>query len=49
MDKKLFTIEDIDKGFKDLNIRTFDGDRPSSIIGVVLSSVDSNLHQHGKV
>ena len=42
-------IDDIDKGFKDLNIRAFDGDKPSSIIGVSLSTVDSNLHQHGKV
>ena len=47
MDEKLFTIADIDEGFKNLNIRTFDGDKPSSIAGVTLTTVDSNLHQHG--
>jgi hypothetical protein len=43
---KLFTIKDIDEGFKSLNIRFFDGDKPSSLASVSLNTVDSNLHQH---
>ena len=45
--KKLFSLNFIDDGFKKLNLRSFDGDKPSTLIGVSLTSCDSNLHQHG--
>lgn len=32
-----------------LNIRWFDGDRTSSLSAVSLTSVDLNLHQHGRL
>ena len=44
IDKKLFSLNFIDDGFKKLS---FDGDKPSTSIGVSLTSCDSNLHQHG--
>ena len=47
IDKKLFSLNFIDDGFKKLNLRSFDGDKPSTLIGVSLMSCDSNLHQHG--
>ena len=31
-----------------LNLRSFDGDRPSSLSSVSLTASDNNLHQHGK-
>ncbi len=48
VDQKLFTLEFIDKKFEELNIRSFDGDKPSPLSGVNLNIVDSNLRQHGK-
>lgn len=47
INKKLFSLEFIDNGFKRLNLRSFDGEKPSTLIGVNLTSTDSNLHQHG--
>ena len=47
MRKKLFSLDLIDDGFKKLNLRSFDGDKPSPLIGVSLASCDANLHQHG--
>ena len=47
MNQKLFTLEDIDNGLKTLNIRPFDGDKPSSVASIPLTTNDSNLHQHG--
>ncbi|CAI8047453.1 hypothetical protein GBAR_LOCUS26222 [Geodia barretti] len=46
IDKKLFSLTFIDDGFKKLNLRSFDGDKPSTLSGVSLTSCDSNLHQH---
>ena len=46
MDEKLFTIQDIDEGFKNLNIQTFHSDKSSSIASLTLTTVDLNLHQH---
>ena len=47
--KKLFTLTSVDEGIMKLNIRSFDGDKPSSLSAVSLTSFDSNLHQHGMV
>ena len=47
IDKNLFSLNYIDDGFKRLNLRSFDGDKPSTLSGVSLTSHDSNLHQHG--
>ena len=47
VDKKLFTLNFIDDGFKKLNLRSFDGDKPSALSSVSLTCRDSNLHQHG--
>lgn len=46
-DQKLFSLNFIDDGLMTLNIRSFDGDKPSTLAGVILTSCDSNLHQHG--
>lgn len=48
VDQKLFTLEFIDQGIKDLNLRFFDGDKPSPLSGVNLNTVDTILRQHGK-
>lgn len=48
VEKKLFSLDYIDSSFKTLNLRSFDGDRPSSLKGISLATTDSNLHQHGK-
>ena len=42
IDKKLFSLTFIDDGFKKLNLRSFDGDKPSTLSGVSLTSC-----QHG--
>lgn len=47
MDQKLFSLSYIDDGIKRLNVRSYDGDKPSTFEGVSLSTCDSNLHQHG--
>lgn len=47
IDQKLFTLEDIDDGFKKLNLRFFDGDKPSPLVGISLITPSSNLQQHG--
>lgn len=49
IDQKLFSLNYIDDGIRKLNLRTFDGDKPSTLIGVSLTSCDSNLHQHGMI
>lgn len=49
VEKKLFTLSFIDEGIMKLNIRSFDGDRPSSLSAVSLTTTDSNLHQHGNL
>lgn len=49
IDLKLFSLDYIDDGMRKLNLRTFDGDKPSTLIGVSLTSCDSNLHQHGMI
>lgn len=48
MDQKLFSLDYIDSSFKKLNLRPFDGDRPSPLKGISLGTCDSNLHQHGQ-
>ena len=47
MEQKLFTLKDIDENIEGLNLRLFDGDKPSPLSGVSLTTSDSNLHQHG--
>lgn len=47
MEKKLFTLAFLDEEMKKLNVRSWDGDKPSPLSGVTLQSADSNLHQHG--
>ena len=47
IDKKLISLGYIDDGFKRLNLHSFDGDKPSTLIGISLTTCDSNLHQHG--
>ena len=47
VDRKLFTLGFVDEHFAKLSLRSCDGDRPSTLSGVSLTSVDSNLHQHG--
>ena len=49
VDTKLFSLDFIDNVFKALNLRSCDGDRPSTVSGVSLPLNDSNLHQHGKM
>ena len=44
VDTKLFSLKN---DFKKLNLRSFDGDKPSTLIGISLTCCDSNLHQHG--
>ena len=46
IDKKLFSLTFIDDRCKQLNLRSFDGDKPT-LSGVSLTSCDSNFHQHG--
>lgn len=48
IEQKLFTLEFIDEQFRSLNLRFFDGDKPSPLAGLVLTTPDSNLRQHGK-
>ena len=47
IDKKLVTLDFIDDGFKKLNLHSCDGDKPSPLAGISLTTNDSNLHQHG--
>ena len=47
MDQKLLTLKFVDESIKKLNVRPFDGDKPSILEGVSLTTGDSNLHQHG--
>lgn len=47
VDQKMFTLSIIDDFLKGLNLRPFDGDKPSPLIGISLTTIDSNLHQHG--
>ena len=47
IDHKLFSLEFIDEQFKSLNLRLFDGDKPSPLSGLSLTTTDSNLRQHG--
>ena len=49
VDEKLFSLRFIDEGMNKLNLRPCDGDKPSQLSGISLATVDSNLHQHGKV
>lgn len=46
-EQKLFTLEFIDEQFEKLNLRLFEGDKPSPLAGLVLTTTDSNLRQHG--
>lgn len=48
-DRKIFTLKNVDDSLKMLNIRPFDGDTPSPLLGISLLTIDSNLHQHGMV
>ena len=43
----MFTLQDVDESIKGLNLRLFDGDKPSSLSGVSLNTCDGNLQQHG--
>lgn len=47
VDQKLFTLSFLDESIMKLNVRPFDGDKPSILVGVSLTTGDSNLHQHG--
>lgn len=47
VDEKMFTLDTIDNLIKGLNLRSFDGDKPSLLNGINLTTIDSNLHQHG--
>lgn len=49
VDRKLVTLGFIDDGFRKLNLRSCDGDKPSPLTGISLTTNDSNLHQHGKL
>ena len=49
VDKKLFSLDFIDNYFKAQNLRSCDGDRPSTVSGISLTLNDSNLYQHGKM
>jgi len=49
LEQSLFTLQDIDNNISRLDITIFDGDKLSPRVGVSLSVVDSNLHQHGKI
>ena len=49
VERKLFSLAYIDEQFKLLNIRLCDGDKPSLLAGILLTTADSNLHQHGKI
>ena len=49
VEQKNFTLDLIDAHFKRLNLRFFDGDKPSVLAGVSLTVTHSNLHQHGKM
>ena len=49
VDKKLFSHDFIDNYFKAQNLRSCDGDRPSTVSGISLTLNDSNLCQHGKM
>jgi len=48
-ERKLFTLDCVDDHIKKLNVRFFDGEKPSTLSGISLASCDSNLHQHGNV
>ena len=47
VEQKLFTLDFVDEQFKNLNLRLFDGDKPSPLAGLTLTTSDSNLRQHG--
>ena len=47
-DEKIFTLPLVDERFKMINMRYCDGDKPSPLVGISLSVIDSNLHQHGE-
>lgn len=49
VEQKLFSLEYLDSSFKKLNLRPFDGDMPSILVGVSLDTCDSNLCQHGQL
>ena len=46
-ERKLFSFEFIDSSLIQLNLRHYDGDHPSRLDGISLTSSESNLHQHG--
>lgn len=46
-EKKLLTLDMFDSMFNKLNIHSYDGDKPSPLHGISLTTCDSNLHQHG--
>ena len=43
----MLTLGAIDDLFTKLNLRSIDGEKPSTLAAVSLATVDSNLHQHG--
>lgn len=45
----IYYIIIIDVSIQNINIRLFDGDKPSPLSGVKVSTVDSTLNQHGTV
>lgn len=47
IDQKIFTLKDVDENMQEVNVRLFDGDKPSPLSGISLTTSDSNLHQHG--
>ena len=47
-EKKMFTLKEIDECLQRLNLRPFDGDKPSSLSGISFAVSDSNLQQHGE-
>ena len=48
LDCKLFNLQLVDDNFKKLGLRQIDGEKPSKVSEISLSSNDSSLHQHGK-
>ena len=39
MEQKVFTLKDIDESIEGLNLRLFDGDKPSPLSGVSLPQI----------
>ena len=47
VDRNLFNLKLVDDNLKKIGVRQIDGDKPSTLLGVSLTAIDCNLHQHG--